>query len=173
MRQKAHPTQERLRYLFRYRKSDAALIRIALPSPSYRKPLGIRAGGPHNDGYRQIRVDGVRYLEHRIIWIHQNGDIPEDMQIDHVNGIRDCNLLENLRLVTPLENSRNQRPVRKKSGMPPGVVQHPSGFVAVVAGDKGHEYLGLFKSPAAAHRAYRAALKKYGFHPNHGKHVAG
>ena len=44
---------------------------------------------------------------HRVIWETLVGEIPECMQIDHINTIRTDNRLENLRIVTPKENSNN------------------------------------------------------------------
>ena len=46
-------------------------------------------------------------LVHRIVWETFNGEIPEGMEIDHINTIRDDNRLENLRLVTHKENCNN------------------------------------------------------------------
>lgn len=44
---------------------------------------------------------------HRVIWYYFNGEIPESYEIDHINGIKTDNRLENLRLVTPKENMNN------------------------------------------------------------------
>lgn len=41
---------------------------------------------------------------HRMIWKAFNGDIPTGYEINHKNGIRDDNRLENLELLTHREN---------------------------------------------------------------------
>ena len=66
------------------------------------------AGCLHKSGYRQIKVNNVIYPAHRLIWIFHNGSINENMQIDHINGIKDDNRIENLRLVTVQQNSWNR-----------------------------------------------------------------
>lgn len=62
-------------------------------------------------GYDRICLyrDGKRkmFSVHRIVWEAFNGEIPNDLQIDHINGVRDDNRLVNLRVVTPKENVNN------------------------------------------------------------------
>jgi len=52
---------------------------------------------------------GKQYLclTHRIIWIYYNGEIPPDLQVNHKNGIKTDNRLENMELVTASENIRH------------------------------------------------------------------
>lgn len=57
-------------------------------------------------GYKVIRIGKTR-LAHRVVWEAFNGEIPEGMEIDHINTIRSDNRLENLRLVTSKENKNN------------------------------------------------------------------
>jgi hypothetical protein len=52
---------------------------------------------------------------HRVLWEAFNGPIPEGMQVDHINGKKDDNRLENLRLVTNAENLRGYAKVVKGS----------------------------------------------------------
>ncbi len=47
-----------------------------------------------------------RFLMHRAIWAWHNGCFPT-LQIDHINGKRFDNRIENLREVSPSENMRN------------------------------------------------------------------
>ena len=72
------------------------------------------AGCLHKSGYRQIKVNNVIYPAHRLIWIFHNGSIDENMQIDHINGIKDDNRIENLRLVTAQQNSWNRSRLNSK-----------------------------------------------------------
>jgi len=62
-------------------------------------------------GYLQVKFKGrrVNYYQHRIIYsLHTKQDVPVDLFIDHQNGIRSDNRVENLRLVTQRENHQNQ-----------------------------------------------------------------
>jgi hypothetical protein len=67
-----------------------------------------RADRPHVLGYREVCLDGKRYLAHRLIWCMAYGYFPEH-DIDHINGKRDDNRLCNLREVTRACNLQNQK----------------------------------------------------------------
>ena len=58
--------------------------------------------------YLYLRVDGNRHgiQLHRLVWALVYGRFPS--QIDHVNGNRKDNRIENLREVTPSENDMNR-----------------------------------------------------------------
>lgn len=58
-------------------------------------------------GYRRVTLQGKVYSVHRLVWEAFNGKIEDKMFIDHINGIRDDNRLENLRLVTSSQNMKN------------------------------------------------------------------
>jgi len=70
--------------------------------------VGDIAGYTDKDGYSSIGLNGNRYLNHRIIWCLFNGYIDPEKQIDHRNGDRVDNRIENLQLVTPMVNSQNK-----------------------------------------------------------------
>ena len=46
---------------------------------------------------------------HRVVWLACNGKIPIGFVIDHINGIKSDNRIENLRLADPKLNSSNRR----------------------------------------------------------------
>lgn len=68
---------------------------------------GETAGTQRSDGYRSIAIDRKTYLEHKLILLVALGFYPE--YVDHINGNRADNRAENLRVVTPHINSRNQK----------------------------------------------------------------
>ena len=53
--------------------------------------------------------DGTLHLHyrHRVIWYFFNGIVLENMEIDHIDGNKGNNSLENLRIVTRKENCNN------------------------------------------------------------------
>jgi hypothetical protein len=77
--------------------------------PNLRSKLrpGDRVGGVSSGGYRTVRIHGKVYLEHRIIYTMIHGDCPK--YLDHVNGDRGDNRIENLRPCNLVENQRNKK----------------------------------------------------------------
>lgn len=75
--------------------------------PSYRVKVGDEVGTVCSNGYRATKFKGVNYLVHRVIWEMFNGPIPDGFEIDHKDGVRDNNRIENLRLATRGQNSQN------------------------------------------------------------------
>lgn len=59
--------------------------------------------------YWCIKYKRKRYQAHRVIWTMFNDNIPEGLQIDHINGDSLDNRIENLRPVTASENQKNTK----------------------------------------------------------------
>ena len=64
--------------------------------------------------YKTITINGKRMLEHRYIWEQAHGKIPENLQIDHINGNKRDNRLENLQLVTSRYNTQRSELMRAR-----------------------------------------------------------
>lgn len=69
---------------------------------------GTRAGTIDPFGYLLVQTGGKRYRSHRIIWALHYGSISSTQQIDHIDGNRLNNKIENLRLCNGAENSQNK-----------------------------------------------------------------
>lgn len=75
-------------------------------------------GTVFTNGYLQVKMmckDGIRrlFLLHRVIWFYFNGEIPDGMQINHIDENKLNNSKVNLNLLSPKGNSnwgtRNDR----------------------------------------------------------------
>jgi hypothetical protein len=57
-------------------------------------------------GYFRVQDNGYSKYWHRLIYQYFKGDIPENMEVDHLNNLRDDTRIENLTLKTHIQNSR-------------------------------------------------------------------
>lgn len=60
----------------------------------------IHVGFSYNEKYKTLKV-------HRLVWEAFNGEIPKGMQINHKDGVKANNQLDNLEVVTRQENIRH------------------------------------------------------------------
>jgi hypothetical protein len=158
--QKLLPLIEELKELFQYDQETGWLIRkIGMGS---RARAGERAGYSRCKGYRKIQIQGRQLFEHRVIWAIMHGSWPIN-QIDHVNGDKGDNRLENLREATQEQNLANRR-VRKDSltgmkGIRWNVKRQK--WEAIIQSCGKQIYLGRFETPEEAHAAYCDAAEKH------------
>lgn len=133
------------------------------------KFAGKAAGYIRNDGYRIINLAGSYLYAHRIIWAMTMGEWPD--QIDHINGDRSDNRLENLRSVSATENNRNLRRRAKSVSGRTGVFWDSvnNRWGASIQVDGRSIWLGRFNTVSEAGAARSAAEARYGFHQNHGR----
>jgi len=120
------------------------------------------AGSVRSDGYRLLGFNNQRTLEHRVIWELFNGSIPDGMQVDHIDGDRSNNRIENLRVATIEQNRRNRKVNNDNSTGYKGVGWRSSHskWRARIAYNKRTIHLGYFDTPEDAHRAYCEASKR-------------
>lgn len=97
-------TQERLKEALDY-NPETGIFTWKIPKSKIK--IG-KIAGTIDKGYITIGLDQVWYLAHRLAWFYVYGEWPKD-QIDHINGVRDDNRIENLREASRSENGWNVR----------------------------------------------------------------
>jgi hypothetical protein len=104
---------------------------------------GSIAGHRHSDGYIRVRIDGVLYKAHHIIWLLQTGRYPS-LEIDHRDGDGFNNRWINFRLATPQQNGRNRRVHKSNTSGAKGVDFHNGKWRARIIVDYRQIHLGSF-----------------------------
>jgi hypothetical protein len=154
-------TQPRLKELFDYDAETGNLIwKVQRNSYRGRAKPGAVAGCIGTNGYRLIRVDGLLRNAHRWVWMWHHGDFPPPgIDIDHINGVRTDNRIENLRLATRSQNMWNQRKRSDNTSGYPGVKydERCGKWAARIRVNKQFRWLGHHNTMEEAVAARRAA----------------
>ena len=158
-------TADQLRAMFIYGESDGSLARASGAA------CGNRVGSLRRDGYLTVRAGRKALYVHRVVWVIHRGEIPSGMTIDHINGLRTDNRIENLRVVSITDNNRNAKLQHlNRSGLHGVYLLKKSSTYRATIGVGGNSlYLGQFKSFLDAAAARKSAELRQGFHPNHGR----
>ena len=86
--------------------------------------------GSERNGYIRIYTNNQHYSAHKLVWETFNGPIPENMVIDHIDGNRSNNRLENLRLVSQSDNMYNAQRNGHKGQIPISQYDLQGNFIA-------------------------------------------
>ena len=157
-----YPTQERLKELFSY-DQELGCLRWRQRASS-RVHAGDVAGTkkPMPD-YKQIKVDGNCYWQHRVIYLFHHGVLPE--VVDHIDGDKLNNRIENLQAVSHAQNMEKAPKPLRADGLPKGIrkVENANGqtrFVATISINAKNKRLGTFSTLDEAVQAYEQACEK-------------
>lgn len=105
-------TQKIVRELFDYRDGE---LYWKVPRGNGVK-IGDIAGHSRKDGYREISINNKHYLAHRLIFLWYYGYTPEFL--DHIDGNKSNNSIDNLRGATNQQNAMNQKKQVSYGGKP-------------------------------------------------------
>lgn len=112
-----------------------------------------------NRGYRRIRLNGKKVLLHRLIATAFIPNPEAKPCVDHVDGDKLNNSVDNLRWATNSENKRNTGSYRKVSSLPRGVYQSGKRFQAHIKCEGKQYYLGSYETPEEASEVYEATAQ--------------
>jgi len=164
MKPKEMPTQQEIKKQLHY--DEATGIFTWIVSKNSFMKIGDLAGGINTYGYWIVSIDNKHYMSHRLAWVYINGSCPSHLQVDHINGDKSDNRINNLRLCNAIENQQNIKTCRviTKSRLL-GAHKHSRSnkWSAQIKVNKKYIYIGLFDTPEEAHQAY--LNKKRELHP--------
>jgi hypothetical protein len=125
-----------------------------------RVSAGQIAGSLASNGYWDIFVLHRRYRGHRLAWLITYGVWPE-YTIDHKNGNRSDNRIDNLREATITQNHANQPPRKSSRSGVRGVhfSQREQRWIAKITVSGRTKHVGQFKTRDAAAKAYAQAAR--------------
>lgn len=125
-----------------------------------KKKIGSLAGSADSEGYIRIRVAGVSYCAHRLVWRIERNE--ESDFLDHIDGNKANNKISNLRVVTCRLNQAN-RPIHRNGRLLGARPRGDGKWRAQIELPKGKTRkavsLGEFETEKEAHAAYKGASK--------------
>lgn len=145
-------SQERVLDLFKY--EDGKLFR-----KSDGKMMGCYSKRSHR--YVRIGIDGKNYKLHRIIFLYHNGYIPKI--IDHINGNRYDNRIENLREADTYQNRQNSGLYSSNKSGIKNVYwnKKASKWVVAFSINGKRKYFGIYKNIEDAEKVATSMRNKY------------
>lgn len=128
---------------------------------------GDRAGSSTGHGYRKVTVDGTRIYEHHAAWVFMFDEWPNEL--DHKDGNRSNNAIENLRVCDRSANACNSLRSTGESGLKGAYLdKRTMNWYSHIQLGGQVKHLGIFGSAEEAHRAYLAAAElhhgEFAFH---------
>lgn len=153
-------TAERVRELLEYNPETGIFIRRIAKG---RMAKGSVAGCKATNGYVCIKADGECYKAHRLAWLVTHGTWPTNL-IDHINGDKADNRIDNLREATESTNKQNMLGARSdsKTGLL-GVSFHKKRkkFMAIINVDGKNIHIGCYPTAKDAYHAYVSAKRQW------------
>ena len=148
------PSQHRLKELFDYQ--DGCLFWKNTAGSKALK--GSAVGWIEKNGYMATNVDKKRYRIHRIIFMYHYGWCPD--VIDHIDGNRANNRIENLRASSWQKNQFNKKTSKNNKLGLKGVCIEDGRHKATIKFNNKSMHIGYYDTAEQAHEAYMMKAKE-------------
>lgn len=112
---------------FEYDESSPSYLKNKIGRSSKAK-AGMVAGTKNNTGHYQVMLHGIRYQVHRVIFQIFHGEIPDGYLVDHIDGNRGNNHIDNLRLATHRDNTVNSKKKACQKMLSKGITEATPGY---------------------------------------------
>lgn len=149
--------QEQVKELFEYKEGNLLWKKQLSP----RCKVGSIAGYKQKNGYILVGVLGCQWLAHRLVWLLFNKNCPNF--IDHIDGDKSNNRIENLRPCTTIENGYNRKIGSNNTSGFKNVGWHKRDklWQASITVNKKLIHIGLFKEAEEAAKAVEIYRKNF------------
>jgi|LauGreDrversion4_2_1035121.scaffolds.fasta_scaffold576328_2 hypothetical protein len=147
---------------FNYDSSAGRLVYKIPPCQNQPQRVGQFAGGKHSEGGWIVSFKNSCYLHCRLVWMFVYGVDPEKMEIDHINGDRSDDRIDNLRLATRQQQQWNVAATASNTSGYKGVgyYKRTGKWRAYIRKDNINKSLGYFNTKEDAYAAYVEASKQ-------------
>jgi hypothetical protein len=153
-------TQQKVQELFFY--DCGKLIWRSKPAKTSPIKVGAEAGTLMSDGYIRTQISKKYYAIHKLVYLLHKGILPK--YVDHIDGNKLNNNIENLREATATQNAQNRKIHKNNTSGVKGVYFNKcKKWVAQLKIDNKVTYLGSFDDIKLAENAVKEARSK-----NHG-----
>jgi len=155
-------TQELVKKHIRYEDGKLYWIDFSIRPTAKKDPIGYKC----KSGYVLMKFMKKTTTVHRIVFLYHHGYLPKC--IDHINGDKSDNRIENLRDATHCQNMMNigKRSLNRSGYKGVSFHKKSNKWIAQIKQNKKHFYLGLFENPKEAYEAYCSKASEL-----HGKYV--
>ena len=112
--------------------------------------VGKEAGALDKEGYSILRINYRRYRTHRVVFLMHKGYLP--VVLDHIDGDRANNRLDNLRPASLSQNQHNRKLNKNNKSGFKGVSYNSKSkmFLASIKHQRQTIFLGSYKTPEEA-----------------------
>lgn len=140
---------------------ETGLLRYCMRIPYTTLAIGDVVGWKNNTGYMYTEINSIPVRLHRLIYFLVHGYVPH--MLDHIDGIKINNRVENLRPVSYTLNRANSKRLSNNTSGFKGVVYDKRRQVYYARINKNFKrfHLGVFDNAIDAAHAYDTAAQLY------------